>query len=119
LAVDDARVDPIFKSHPAVLDGTLVAYLGIPLMDRDDNAIGTLCVYDTKPRLWSTGHVQILSDLAEIASERIFGSGQAGQAEYCAISSIGDAMRIAGLLLLYRVLDQGVRRCRRSQVMWD
>jgi len=44
---------------------------------RADNAIGALCVYDTKPRLWSTSHVQVLSDLAEIAAERIFGSGQA------------------------------------------
>jgi len=70
------RVDPVFKNHPAVLDGTLVAYLGIPLIDRDDDAIGMLCVYDTKPRLWSTGHVQVLSHLADIAAERIFGSEQ-------------------------------------------
>ena len=77
LALEDARVDPIFKNHPAVLDGTLVAYLGVPLVDRDDNAIGTLCVFDTKPRMWSTGHVQVLSDLAEIAADRMFGSGAA------------------------------------------
>ena len=74
LILEDARADPVFKSHPAVLDGTLVAYLGIPLIDGDHHAIGTLCVYDEKPRLWSTGHVQILSDLAELAAERIFGS---------------------------------------------
>ncbi len=74
LVLEDARVDPTFKDHPAVLDGTVVAYLGIPLVDRHGNAIGTLCVYDSKPRMWSTGHVQILSDLAEIAADRIFGS---------------------------------------------
>lgn len=74
LVLEDARVDPTFKNHPAVLDGTVVAYLGIPLADRNDNAIGTLCVYDSKPRMWSTGHVQILSDLAEIAADRMFSS---------------------------------------------
>lgn len=74
LILEDARADPVFKNHPAVLDGTLVAYLGIPLIDGHGNGIGTLCVYDEKPRLWSTGHVQILSDLAELAAERIFGS---------------------------------------------
>lgn len=74
LVVEDARIDPMLKNHPAVLDGTVVAYLGIPLIDRDDNAVGTLCVYDTKPRMWSTGHVQILSDLAEIAADRMFSS---------------------------------------------
>ena len=75
LIIEDARIHPIFKNHPAVLDGTLVAYLGIPLSDRDGNAIGTLCVFDGKPRLWGTGHVQILSDLALLAVERIFGPG--------------------------------------------
>lgn len=75
LVVEDARVDATFKNHPAVVDGTVVAYLGIPLIDRDRNAVGTLCVYDTKPRVWSTGHVQVLSDLADIAAERMFGPG--------------------------------------------
>lgn len=74
LILEDARVDPVFKNHPAVRDGTVVAYLGIPLMDHDGNAIGTLCVFDTKPRLWGTGHVQVLSDLAALAAEKIFDS---------------------------------------------
>ncbi|GLP82112.1 GAF domain-containing protein [Mycobacterium antarcticum] len=73
LVIEDATIHPIFKNHPAVLDGSVVAYLGIPLIDHDKNAIGTLCVFDGKPRLWSTGHVQILTDLASLAAERIFG----------------------------------------------
>lgn len=72
LILDDARIDPVFKNHPAVRDGTVVAYLGIPLTDQAGLAIGTLCVFDTKPRLWNTGHIQILSDLAALAEERIF-----------------------------------------------
>lgn len=75
LILEDARTDPVFKNHPAVRDGSLVAYLGAPLLDHDGNAIGTLCVFDGKPRLWSTGHVQVLNDLANLAMERIFGSG--------------------------------------------
>ena len=74
LILEDARTDPIFKNHPAVRDGSVVAYLGIPLLDRDRNAIGTLCVFDTRPRLWSTGHVQVLGDLVALAAQRIFGS---------------------------------------------
>jgi GAF domain-containing protein len=79
LILGDARVDPVFKHHPAVLDGMVVAYLGIPLVDRDGNAIGTLCVFDDKPRLWGTGHIQVLSDLAKLAAERIFSSVQSRQ----------------------------------------
>ncbi|MCW2564968.1 MAG: Histidine kinase [Mycobacterium sp.] len=75
LILEDARIDPVFKNHPAVLDGSVVAYLGIPLVDHERNAIATLCVFDDKPRLWSTGHVQVLTDLAELAAERIFDSG--------------------------------------------
>lgn len=74
LILEDARVDPAFKHHPAVRDGSVVAYLGIPLIDNEQNAIGTLCVFDTRPRLWGTGHIQVLSDLAQVAAERIFGS---------------------------------------------
>ncbi len=77
LLLEDARLDPVFKNHPAVQDGTVVAYLGIPLTDSHGNSIGTLCVYDEKPRLWGTGHVQVLTDLAGLAAERIFGGGNA------------------------------------------
>lgn len=75
LVIEDARVHPIFKNHPAVVDGSVVAYLGIPLVDEEKNAIGTLCVFDDTPRLWTTGHVQILGDFASLAAERAFGPG--------------------------------------------
>ena len=73
LVLEDARADPIFKNHPVVRSGAIAAYLGIPLIDEGGHAIGTLCVFDDKPRLWGTGHVQVLSDLAALATERIFG----------------------------------------------
>jgi GAF domain-containing protein len=74
LLLEDARIHPIFKNHPAVRDGSVVAYLGIPLIDPQGYAVGTLCVFDTKPRLWGTGHVQILSNLAQLVAERMFDS---------------------------------------------
>ncbi|KUI16778.1 histidine kinase [Mycobacterium sp. GA-1285] len=72
LVIEDARTDPVFMNHPMVRGGALAAYLGIPLVDHAGHAIGTLCVSDSKPRQWSTGHVQILSDLAQLVVERIF-----------------------------------------------
>jgi GAF domain-containing protein len=73
LVITDARADPVLKYNPAVTDGTVVSYLGIPLIDSGDHAIGTLCVWDTSPRDWTPGHVNILRDLAELAAARIFG----------------------------------------------
>jgi len=72
LILDDARFDPVYKNHPAVADGTVVAYLGVPLIDAKGNAVGTLCVFDTKPRIWGTGHVRTLTDLAQLAVDRMF-----------------------------------------------
>lgn len=72
LVVEDARTDPVLHDHPAVTDGTLVSYAGVPLIDPTGHAVGTLCVWDTKPRQWSTGHVQILDDLAHVVSDRVF-----------------------------------------------
>jgi GAF domain-containing protein len=77
LVLEDARIDPVFMHHPVVRSGGVTAYLGIPLIDHDGHAIGTLCVYDIKPRQWGPGHVQVLSDLAHLAVERIFGPGPA------------------------------------------
>lgn len=73
LVLEDARSDAVFMKHPVVRSGAVAAYLGIPLMSRGGHAIGTLCVYDDKPRQWGTGHIQILSDLAQVAAERLFG----------------------------------------------
>ncbi|MGO4442393.1 GAF domain-containing protein [Mycobacterium sp. 2YAF39] len=75
--LEDARTDPVFMKHPVVRSGAAIAYLGIPLIDHDGHAIGTLCVFDNKPRSWGTGHVQVLSDLAQLAVERIFGPAPA------------------------------------------
>lgn len=74
LVLEDARKDPVFKNHPAVLDGTFVSYLGIPLISPDGNAVGTLCVFDQKPRLWGSGHIQVITDLANLAAQRMFES---------------------------------------------
>ena len=72
LVIPDAREDPVLKYNPAVTDGTVVAYLGIPLINSDNHAIGTLCVWDTSPRQWTSGHVMTLRDLAQLATDRMF-----------------------------------------------
>jgi hypothetical protein len=73
LIVEDARVHPILKDHPTVTGGFLNAYAGMPLTNSDGLTIGTLCVWDVNPRQWSTGHIEILRDLANLVRERVFG----------------------------------------------
>ncbi|AFM15103.1 signal transduction protein containing GAF and PtsI domains [Mycolicibacterium chubuense NBB4] len=73
LVVGDATTDPAFETHPAVSQGNLVAYLGIPFGDADGNVLGSLYVSDIRPRRWGTGHIRTLSDFTCIAAERLLG----------------------------------------------
>jgi GAF domain-containing protein len=73
LVVEDARVHPLLSNHPAVVDNSVIAYAGIPLNDYNGHTIGTLCVWDERPKQWTSGHVLTLVDLANLVRERIFG----------------------------------------------
>lgn len=71
LAVSDARADSRFKDHAAVSDFGVVAYLGVPIKDDADKAIGALCVIDTEPRVWLADDVDILLALGKGVSVQI------------------------------------------------
>jgi hypothetical protein len=73
LFVEDARVHPLLSANPVVVEKLLVAYAGVPVADQDGYFVGTLCVWDDKPREWTTGHIRILTDLAGMLGERISG----------------------------------------------
>ena len=64
LIVDDAREHPVLKDNLAIRDLKIVAYAGVPLFDREGNALGTLCTIDDRPRHWSTNQVELLKDIA-------------------------------------------------------
>ena len=72
LIVDDTSKHPMLANHPKVVDGTVRSYAGILLADSEGNAIGTLCAWDVRPRRWTSGQVQILKDLAEVARSKVF-----------------------------------------------
>ena len=79
LIVDDAREYAVLRDNPAIRDMGVVAYAGIPLIDGDGNALGTLCVIDSQPRHWTTHQVQLLSDLAASVVTEITLARQARQ----------------------------------------
>jgi GAF domain-containing protein len=64
LVVDDAREHPVLRDNPAVRDMGAIAYAGVPLIDLEGYALGTLCVIDNRPRRWSSHQVELLGDLA-------------------------------------------------------
>jgi GAF domain-containing protein len=66
LVVADARRHPLTARTPAVRDGLVTAYAGVPLIDAAGRAVGALCVMDPEPRAWSDGDLVLLRDVARL-----------------------------------------------------
>src|SRR5690606_34005578 len=62
--VEDARKDPRFTDNPSVTQNAGVFYAGVGLMNPAGYALGTLCVFDTKPRTLDKKQQQPLIALA-------------------------------------------------------
>ncbi|KUI43888.1 histidine kinase [Mycobacterium sp. GA-1199] len=73
LVVADARKEPLLRDHWAVKEGIVVAYVGFPLTDAQGHTIGTLIAWDTRPRRWTPGHVQVMEDFVMVLRARLFG----------------------------------------------
>jgi GAF domain-containing protein len=71
--VDDATEHPLLASHPSVLSGAVGAYAGVPIFSDDDDAVGSLCAWDTHAVNWTGGQILVLQDMADLASAKIFG----------------------------------------------
>lgn len=63
--VNDSRIDERFCNNPFVLNGSAIFYAGVPLTTKDGYKIGTLCVFDDKPRQLDDNQKNALKILAE------------------------------------------------------
>ncbi len=64
VVIQDARTDTRLRDLALVLELGVVAYLGIPLVTKGGQALGSLCAVDTQPRVWTDEEVATLQDLA-------------------------------------------------------
>ncbi|MEO5701198.1 MAG: PAS domain S-box protein [Casimicrobiaceae bacterium] len=64
LVIDDARNHALVRDNPAIAALGVVAYLGVPLIASDGNALGAFCVIDSAPRTWSARDLAVVQDLA-------------------------------------------------------
>jgi GAF domain-containing protein len=62
--VADAREDSRFIDNLAIRDLGVIAYLGVPLITAEGQAIGTLCVIDHEPRIWTKEEITLVTDIA-------------------------------------------------------
>ncbi len=63
--VEDSRVDKRFHDNPLVTDHNAIFYAGATLINSDGYKLGTLCVYDTKPRTLTEAQKKALLAMAK------------------------------------------------------
>lgn len=70
--VPDTLLDERFSDNPLVLDGPkLRFYAGMPLRAGNGSKLGTLCILDQMPRIFGTGDLAVLRDLAQMAEHEL------------------------------------------------
>jgi PAS domain S-box-containing protein len=70
LIVKDAREEDLLKNNLAISDLGIIAYLGFPLIV-EDQALGSFCVSDSKPRVWSEREIRIVQEIAHFVTTEI------------------------------------------------
>jgi GAF domain-containing protein len=76
LVIEDARVHPLVRDNLAVRDLDAVSYAGTPLI-ADGQVLGTLCVLDHQPRVWTSDQIDTLEALgASVMSEMELATGR-------------------------------------------
>lgn len=72
LVVEDALQDERFADNPLVTGEPFIRfYAGFPLVYPDKTKLGTLCIIDTKPRVFTENEVDKLVDLAKRAQAEL------------------------------------------------
>lgn len=71
LRIEDARLDPRVSDSPALREIDAVGYLGAPLVTSEGHVLGTLCVIDHRPRMWTTDQVETMGTLAAAVVDHI------------------------------------------------
>lgn len=65
LVIPDMTVDPVYHAHPNVVGPPSIRfYAGYPVESPDGHRVGSLCVIDTKPRMFSPVEATLLRELA-------------------------------------------------------
>ena len=76
LVLKDGQSDVTASRNPAVRDGTLAAYAGMPLVASDGRTVGTLAAMDGRPRRWTPRQLERLRSLSfEVVTELERGDG--------------------------------------------
>ena len=65
LLMEDISKDPIWKNHPKALDGSMewYGYAGFPVINKDNFALGTLCMLHKTPKALNQNQVELIEKI--------------------------------------------------------
>ncbi len=102
LVLPDTQANPLVQAKPAVRNGTVLAYAGVPLRTSGGFVLGSLCVHDRHARQWSDEQIALLRDLAGLVARdiehrlttgRIVGVRGLGRRTAEEVGALSDAVR--------------------------
>lgn len=86
MVIENALEDERFRDNPLVLDEPKIRfYAGCPLKAMDGSKLGTLCLIDTEPRVFSDADKMSLKDLASMVESELVAIDLATQDELTGI----------------------------------
>ena len=65
LLMEDISKDPIWRNHPKALDGSMewYGYAGFPVINKDNFALGTLCMLHKTPKALNQNQVELIEKI--------------------------------------------------------
>jgi PAS domain S-box-containing protein len=81
VAIEDARADELLRSSPLVSDHGWISYAGVPVRASGGYVVGGLCVADHAARVWHSEDLELLTELASIATAELAVRGRGGLLE--------------------------------------
>lgn len=82
LVIEDTFEDPRSASNPLIREGNIRFYAGVPLLDDEGNALGTICVIGFEPKSLSAKQVDSLGQLGKAVTKILLGKRRKVQAGY-------------------------------------
>lgn len=82
LVIEDTFEDPRSATNPLIREGNIRFYAGVPLLDDEGNALGTICVIGFEPKSLSLKQIDSLGKLGKAVTKILLGKRRKVQAGY-------------------------------------
>ncbi|WP_263602866.1 response regulator [Chryseobacterium sp. PET-29] len=82
VVINDTLLDERSSDNPMILEGGIRFYAGVPLIDDEGFALGTICVIDFEPKNITENQISALKKLGEVVTRLLMSNREIINAEY-------------------------------------